>query len=322
MFSRCSLRYSVLRLISSSRATPLRFHSWRWSTCSNARRSALSSVFRLASPGDSGAGILARRRVQVGCDGLVFGRQVAHAQAIRLAQRDHAAQQVTQLAHIAGPALLFKQEQQARIELDEAVLIAFLGRQMAYQCAAVGALAQRRQRERHALQAVIQVFAELAQRDLFRQVAVGGADQADVEFDRRLAAERDHLAFFEHPQQARLQGDRHVADLIEEEGAGIRLQQLAALAFLAGAGKGAGPVAEQFAFDQRLRYRGAIDRDERAVGAAAGRVDGAGEHLLAGAGFAQQHDRHITLEDPLGLVDVGGHHRVAELQRSSGLSGG
>ena len=49
------------------------------------------------------------------------------------------------------------------------------------------------------------------------QVAVGGADQREVDLHRAGAADRQHLPLLQRPQKARLQGERHVADLIEEE---------------------------------------------------------------------------------------------------------
>ncbi len=63
------------------------------------------------------------------------------------------------------------------------------------------------------------------------------------------------------------------------------LLQQALHALLACAGKRAGGVAEQLAFDQRLGQGGAVDSDERSVRAVAGCVQCASEHFLAGAGF-------------------------------------
>ena len=88
-------------------------------------------------------------------------------------------------------------------------------------------VAQRRQLDHEAVEPVIQVFAEQAFGDAFAQVAVGGADELDIDGDRFAAAERRHHAFLEHAQQARLQRERHVADFIEEQRAAVGLQDLA-----------------------------------------------------------------------------------------------
>ena len=59
-----------------------------------------------------------------------------------------------------------------------------------------------------------------------------------------------------------------------------------------GAGERALLVAEQLGLEQRLRNRRAVDRDERAVGARAERVQRPREQLLAGAALAfEQHGR-------------------------------
>ena len=52
-----------------------------------------------------------------------------------------------------------------------------------------------------------------------------------------------------------------------------------------GAGEGAAAVTEQLAFEQVARDRGAIERDERLLGAVGKLMDGARENLLAGAAF-------------------------------------
>ena len=124
-----------------------------------------------------------------------------------------------------------------------------------------------------------------------------GADQAQVQGPRSTAAEGDHLALFQHPEQAGLQRQRHVADLVEKEDAAIGLLQLAGHAFLARPGETAAAIAEQLAFDQRLRDGRAIEGDESLAGATAGAVQGAGEGFLAGAGLAVQQHWHVALQD-------------------------
>ena len=63
-------------------------------------------------------------------------------------------------------------------------------------------------------------------------------------------------------------------------------------AVFVGAGEAAFAMAEQFALDQVLGQRAAIDGHKGHVGPGALIVDGAGDQLLAGAGFAEdQHGR-------------------------------
>jgi hypothetical protein len=77
--------------------------------------------------------------------------------------------------------------------------------------------------------------------------------------------------------------ERHVADFVEKQRAAVGLRDLAGAAALARAGERAVLVAEQLGLDQRIGQRGAVDGDERAVGARRRLVQRAGEPFLAGA---------------------------------------
>ena len=50
---------------------------------------------------------------------------------------------------------------------------------------------------------------------------------ADVHRDRPVAADALHLPLFQHAQQLGLHHQRHVADLVQEQGAAVRLFELA-----------------------------------------------------------------------------------------------
>src|SRR5205823_7997903 len=75
---------------------------------------------------------------------------------------------------------------------------------------------------------------------------------------------------------------RHVANLVEKNGAAVRQLEFAA-ARLGGAGERALFVAEQLALDQLLRDGRAVDLDERPVGAPTVLMKRACDQLLAGA---------------------------------------
>ncbi|MNQ64764.1 hypothetical protein D3C85_791990 [compost metagenome] len=140
------------------------------------------------------------------------------------------------------------------------------GQQVVQQLRLVAALTQGRQVEDQAVEAVEQVLAEAAALHPFFQCTVGSTDDAHVH-RQRLAADGHYLALLQHPQQAGLQRQRHVADLVEEQGAAVGLLQLAAHAFLARAGEAAAAIAEQFALDQGFRNGRAVQRHEGFVGA-------------------------------------------------------
>ena len=152
------------------------------------------------------------------------------------------------------------------------------------------AIAQRRQRDDHDAQPVVEVFPELLLPDGRFEVAVGGGHDAHVHGDGLLAAEPLQALLLQHPHQLDLRAKSHVADFIQEDGAAVGLLEPADAPRLR-AGEGAAFVAEQFALQQRFGNGGAVDRDERRVGPIAVLVKGAGDQLLAGAGLAA--DEHV-----------------------------
>src|SRR4029079_19256554 len=126
----------------------------------------------------------------------------------------------------------------------------------------VAALAQRRHRDRHHLQAEVEVLAEAALANGAVEALIGRRDDARVRLDHLGAADAAELTLLEHAQELHLELDRHVADLVQEEGAaGGGLE--AAGAALGRAGERAALVAEELALEQVARDGGAVERDER-----------------------------------------------------------
>ena len=100
------------------------------------------------------------------------------------------------------------------------------------------------------------------------------------------------LAGFEEAEQFGLEVEAELADFVEEEGAfagGADQAELIAV----GAGEGAAAVAEQLAFEQVAGDGGAVEGDERLLGAVRVVVNRAGENLLAGAALAG--DQNVDL---------------------------
>jgi hypothetical protein len=180
------------------------------------------------------------------------------------------------------------------------------------------ALAQRRQAQLDHAQPEQQVLAEGTGGDRRREVAMGGRQHPHVDRHGAAPTERLDHPLLQHPQQLGLRGGRHVADLVQEEGAAIGLPQLAG-AVAVGAGEGATQVAEELALDQRLRDGGAVDRHEWRAGARRESVEAPRHQFLAGAGLAQDQHAHRRRRDALdgvGQLVHGG--RLAEQQPVSG----
>ena len=99
-------------------------------------------------------------------------------------------------------------------------------------------------------------------------------------------------------QQLRLQRRAHRPDLIQEERAAVRLFE-PSLPRRDRAGEGAPDVPEQLRFEQRLRDRAAVDRDEALRSPRAVVVNRARRELLAGPGLPRHEDRARGLRDGL-----------------------
>ena len=98
--------------------------------------------------------------------------------------------------------------------------------------------------------------------DVLRQVAVRRGDDADVDLPAPVLADATHLALLERAEELRLEAQRHLADLVEEERPAVgRLEEAGPVG--GGAGEGAAHVAEELALEEALREGRAVDGDER-----------------------------------------------------------
>jgi ABC-2 type transport system permease protein len=137
----------------------------------------------------------------------------------------------------------------------------------------------------------VEVLAEGAEVDHAPQVAMGGADEADVHPPVHGLAQPPHQPRLQGPQNLGLHRQRQLADLVDEQGSPVgRLDGPGP--GLGGAGEGPLDVAEKLGLQQALRQRPAVDDDEGAARPGGGLVEGAGHQLLAGPGLAlDQHRR-------------------------------
>ena len=157
------------------------------------------------------------------------------------------------------------------------------------------ALAQRRHAHRQHVQAVVQVFAELAGLHQRLQIAAGGGDHARVKAHQLVAAQRLGLAVLQRAKQLGLQAWRHVADLVQKQRAAVGQLEFADAALALGAGVGTGGDAEELGLQQGIGHRRDVDADKRPAGPPRCGMDGVRQQFLAGAGFAQQQHRAARL---------------------------
>ena len=132
--------------------------------------------------------------------------------------------------------------------------------------------------------------------DAFFEAAVGGGENADIDFDGAVAADAFEFAFLEEAEQLGLDLRGNLADFVEEDGAAVG-QFETAFALVERAGEGAFFVAEEFAFDEVFGDGGAVDLDEGSAGAGALAIEGAGDQFLAGAAFAGDEDGGLGAGD-------------------------
>jgi hypothetical protein len=116
------------------------------------------------------------------------------------------------------------------------------------------------------VQTVKQVLAEAPFLHAVFQILVGGGNDAHVGFHLFVPAHAVKLAVLQHAQQSCLQARRHVADLVQEQGAAVGLFE-AALALMGGAGERPLFMTEELGFEQLAGNGGDVDCDERLVGA-------------------------------------------------------
>jgi outer membrane PBP1 activator LpoA protein len=123
-------------------------------------------------------------------------------------------------------------------------------------------LTQRRHFDANHVEAMEQIFAEQALSHSLFEILMRRCDDAHVDAHRNLSADAIELAFRQHAQQPRLQLRRHVADLVEEQRAAVRLLEAAATLAIR-AGERALLVAEQLGLEQVRGERRRVERDER-----------------------------------------------------------
>ena len=251
-----------------------------------------------------------------GCRGAADKLQIRRLDHRRLAQRHGAEDDVLQLPHIAGPRM--RQQRRCRRRPDARprpadLCTGALQKHLRQRQDVLGALAQRRHLQLQHVEPEQQILPERARGHHVLQRAVGGADDAQVRLQLALAADAPEAAVVEEAQQLGLQIGRHLAHLVEEERAAVRQLQQPRLATAQRAGEGAAGIAEQLALGQALGQRGAVQREEGLVPAAAAGVAGVGDQLLAGARLAADQQRRIHRRHARGaLLELADRGRVAQ----------
>ena len=121
------------------------------------------------------------------------GRCLRSMRRTRGIENHDALDDVLEFAHVAGPVVLARACEGffADLHARAAVLAAKLGEEFAGEERNILlALAERRHKKRDNIEAVEEVFAEVALGDLFFEILVGGGDEAHVDAQGLRAADR------------------------------------------------------------------------------------------------------------------------------------
>src|SRR5258708_88382 len=158
------------------------------------------------------------------------------------------------------------------------------------------------QQDRKHIQTGVEVAAKFAPLHHLRQIAVSCRHQPNVHLVSPSAAQALELLFLQYSQQFRLQRQRNIADLVEEESAFVsQFETTNSLRY--GSGEGASLMAKKLAFQQIQRNGRAIELQERASAPRADVVNRASDQFLAGTGFSLDKNGGVHRRDPLDLFE-------------------
>src|SRR5574344_127043 len=142
--------------------------------------------------------------------------------------------------------------------------------------------------------AMVEVGAESLLLQPMLQRLVGGGNQTEIGMTFTAAAQRSVVAVLQRSQQLGLHGERHVTDLIQEQGSAVSLGQQPGLR-LQGAGKGSLLITKQLALDQIFGDGGAVDGDEGTRRPRRLFRQQSGDDLFPGTCFAEDQHRQRML---------------------------
>src|SRR5579859_6654215 len=219
-------------------------------------------------------------------------------------ENHNALDDVFEFANVAGPVILGEVGEGffADLHAGAAILATELGEEFAGEERDVLlAFAEGRHEKRNDVEAIEEVFAEVALGDFLFEILVGAGDEAHVDAKGLGAADRGEELIVECAEDLGLSLEAHVADFVKIERASIGTFEGAAL-FGRAAGLRAVAIAEELGLNVIFRDGGAVELDEDAVAAQALGVNGAGDEFLAGAGFAVDEDAAVGWRHQLDLL--------------------
>jgi len=121
---------------------------------------------------------------------------------------------------------------------------------------------QRRHPHHHHLEAVVQILTEVPLFDFRFEIPIGRRQHSDIHLHFTVAANGPALTLLKDAQEFRLHANRHITNLIEENGPVHRFDEEPFARDLR-PGKRPFDMAEEFALQQPFGHGGAVDRHKR-----------------------------------------------------------
>ena len=138
-----------------------------------------------------------------------------------------------------------------------------------------------------------------------------GSEDPHIHGDDSGTSHTDDLFLLQDAEQSRLQVQRQIIDLVDEQCAAGGAFDVAVV-FAHGAGESSPFVPEQLALQERSRKRGAVQRHEGTVTARTQIMEGTRNQFLSRAAFAADQDRVVPRGDEA--------YRLRELAHRGGIA--
>src|SRR5712675_3336530 len=145
--------------------------------------------------------------------------------------------------------------------------------------------AERWQRNRENIQAIVQILSEFTVTNHLPQVLIGRRDDTNIDARGKGAANSLELALLEDTEQLGLKLHWHVSDFIQKQCAAVRQRKSADMR-IDRSGKGSAFVPEKLAFEKAGRHRRTVHFDEIAAAARAQLMNGSRNDFLASSRLA------------------------------------
>src|SRR6516165_1490677 len=140
------------------------------------------------------------------------------------------------------------------------------------------------------VEAVVQVFTQQLVLDSLPGRMIRRGQNADGNGDVASATEAPHLRLLDNAKQLGLGADRHLTDLVEQQGSVLSPLEASCSSF-DGPCKRTLLMAKQLAFDQAFRQCGAVDSDERPTASRTQPMNRAGHKFLPRPALSGHKDR-------------------------------